>query len=178
MYAVMMMKNTKWQLSFIATHALLTALENQNELENRIMSHAWLVEKLSSMKECEMIFLRKEEHVMNCKTPIDTVWRQAIKHLNGCPYDDNKIWQMALAKIEGVLPEKIRTIKNNSPKLIELDWNLKPCDLIYNSPPYMIYTIPKEKRPNDSCTLELESIFNSNSNSDNDNDKNNGSSSA
>ncbi|KAG9290736.1 hypothetical protein G9A89_011699 [Geosiphon pyriformis] len=51
---------------------------------------------------------------------------QAIKHLDGCPHDDDKIWQMALAKIEGATPEEIKTIKNNPPELIELNWNSEP----------------------------------------------------
>ncbi|KAG9284812.1 hypothetical protein G9A89_003735 [Geosiphon pyriformis] len=50
------------------------------------------------------------------------------------------------------------------------------CNLIYNPPPHMIYTLLEEKEPISSCALELESIFNSNSNSNNDDDKNNGSS--
>ncbi|KAG9303789.1 hypothetical protein G9A89_018686 [Geosiphon pyriformis] len=51
------------------------------------------------------------------------------------------------------------------------------CDLIYNLPPHMIYTIPEEDKPISNCTSELESIFNPDSNSNNDDDKNNGSSS-
>ncbi|KAG9307156.1 hypothetical protein G9A89_016984 [Geosiphon pyriformis] len=51
------------------------------------------------------------------------------------------------------------------------------CDLIYNLPPRMIYTILEEKKPISNCVSESESIFNPNSNSDNDNNKNNGSSS-
>ncbi|KAG9299126.1 hypothetical protein G9A89_020439 [Geosiphon pyriformis] len=144
------------------------------------------------------------------KTPIEAVWRRA----------------MAIAKIEGTLPEKIRTIKNNSPEPIELDWNAEPvinflkpeefhehyqnlaptrekqeqwlaqlntrlchhclipsdfeycddCDLIYNPPPCMIYTIPEEEEPISSCASELESLINHNPDSD-DNDKNTSSSS-
>ncbi|KAG9298070.1 hypothetical protein G9A89_018153 [Geosiphon pyriformis] len=135
---------------------------------------------------------------------------------------------MALTKIEGVLQEKIRIIKNNTPDLIKLDWNPEPiinlldpkqfykhysklalikeeqeqcleqlnirlcqhclipcdfqycnkCNLIYNPPSCMIYTILKEEKPISSCTSELESTFNSDSNSDNNNNKNNGSNSA
>ncbi|KAG9299536.1 hypothetical protein G9A89_020707 [Geosiphon pyriformis] len=51
------------------------------------------------------------------------------------------------------------------------------CNLIYNPPPCMIYTILKEEELISSCTLESELISNPNSNSDNDNDKNNSSSS-
>ncbi|KAG9289676.1 hypothetical protein G9A89_014411 [Geosiphon pyriformis] len=38
------------------------------------------------------------------------------------------------------------------------------CDLIYNLLPYMIYTIPEEEEPINSCTLELESNSNFDSN--------------
>ncbi|KAG9294396.1 hypothetical protein G9A89_001901 [Geosiphon pyriformis] len=51
------------------------------------------------------------------------------------------------------------------------------CDFIYNPLPCIIYTIPKEEEPINSCTSESESIFNLDSNSDNDNNKNNSSSS-
>ncbi|KAG9294717.1 hypothetical protein G9A89_008196 [Geosiphon pyriformis] len=53
--------------------------------------------------------------------PIDVVWRQAIKCLDRCPHDDDKIWQMALTKIKGMISEEIKTIKNNPPEPIELD---------------------------------------------------------
>ncbi|KAG9286996.1 hypothetical protein G9A89_022960 [Geosiphon pyriformis] len=49
-----------------------------------------------------------------------------IKHLNRCPHDDNKIWQMTLAKIKGATPKKIKTIKNNPSESIELDWDPEP----------------------------------------------------
>ncbi|KAG9290576.1 hypothetical protein G9A89_020946 [Geosiphon pyriformis] len=52
------------------------------------------------------------------------------------------------------------------------------CDLIYNPPPCMIYTIPDEKEPINSCTSELELVYNSNSNFDNNNNENTSSSSA
>ncbi|KAG9305615.1 hypothetical protein G9A89_001676 [Geosiphon pyriformis] len=53
-----------------------------------------------------------------------------------------------------------------------------PCDLIYNPPPHMIYTIPENDKPINSCALESEFTFNPDSNFDNNDDKNNGSSSA
>ncbi|KAG9285988.1 hypothetical protein G9A89_022664 [Geosiphon pyriformis] len=52
--------------------------------------------------------------------------KQTVKHLDEYPYDDNKIWQIAFAKIKRALPEEIRTIKNNPPKSIELDWDPEP----------------------------------------------------
>ncbi|KAG9286379.1 hypothetical protein G9A89_014545 [Geosiphon pyriformis] len=44
------------------------------------------------------------------RTPIEAAWRRA----------------MAIAKIEGASPKEIRTIKNNPPEPIELDWNTEP----------------------------------------------------
>ncbi|KAG9304493.1 hypothetical protein G9A89_020057 [Geosiphon pyriformis] len=52
------------------------------------------------------------------------------------------------------------------------------CDLIYNLSICMIYIIPEEEKPINSCRSESESVFNPNSNFDNDDNENNGSSSA
>ncbi|KAG9299518.1 hypothetical protein G9A89_020689 [Geosiphon pyriformis] len=60
------------------------------------------------------------------KTPIDTTWRHAVKQLDECPHNNNKIWQMALAKIEGASPEEIKTIKNNPSEFIKLNWDPEP----------------------------------------------------
>ncbi|KAG9288490.1 hypothetical protein G9A89_015696 [Geosiphon pyriformis] len=148
------------------------------------MSHAWLVGKLSLTKECGITFLKEEEH------------RCAVKQLDGCLHDNNKIWQMTLTKIEEASPEEIKTIKNNSPKLIKLDWDPEPhslernksngwkkstldyCNFIYNPPIHIIYMIPEKKEPINSCISESESNFNPDSNSDNNNNENNSSSSA
>ncbi|KAG9289365.1 hypothetical protein G9A89_007926 [Geosiphon pyriformis] len=139
-------------------------------------------------------------------TPIKAAWKRAVQQLDSCPHDNNKIWRMANAKIEGVTPKKIREIKNNLPEPIKLDWNKEPainllelekfhehyqtlaptrekqeqclCDLIYNPLPCMIYMILEEEKPINSYASELESTFNPDSNSNNDDDKNNGSSSA
>ncbi|KAG9286353.1 hypothetical protein G9A89_014519 [Geosiphon pyriformis] len=51
--------------------------------------------------------------------------------------------------------------------------NCNECNLIYNPPIRIIYTIPKEEEPINSCALESGSTFNPNLNSDNDDDKNN-----
>ncbi|KAG9286278.1 hypothetical protein G9A89_014264 [Geosiphon pyriformis] len=160
------------------------------------------------------------------ETPIEAVWKKAMQQLDSCPHDDDKIWQMTLAKIEGATPEEIKMIKDNLSELLELDWDTEPiinlldpeqfhehyqklaltrkkqeqqleqlnarlcqhclipcdfqyceeCDLIYNPPSHMIYTIPEEEEPISSCVLESELPVNQDSNSDN-NDDNNGSSS-
>ncbi|KAG9290288.1 hypothetical protein G9A89_022264 [Geosiphon pyriformis] len=173
------------------------------------------------MKEYGMTSQDMEE-----RTPIKAAWRRAVQQLDSCPHDDNKIWQMALAKIEEATPEEIKMIKNNPPESLELDWDVEPiinlldleqfhkhyqelaptreeqeqqlkqlniqlcqhclipcnfqycddCDLIYNPPPCMIYTIPEEEKPISSCASESELLINCNSNPNNDDD-NNGSSS-
>ncbi|KAG9290276.1 hypothetical protein G9A89_022252 [Geosiphon pyriformis] len=139
-----------------------------------------------------------------------------------CPHDDDKIWRMAFAKIEGAMPEEIKTIKGNPPESLKLDWDTEPiinlldleqfhehyqelaptreeqeqwlkqlnaqlcqhclipcdfqycdeCDLIYNLPPRMIYSIPEKEEPISSCTSESESPINCDSNSDNDDNNN------
>ncbi|KAG9302980.1 hypothetical protein G9A89_022640 [Geosiphon pyriformis] len=50
------------------------------------------------------------------------------------------------------------------------------CDLIYNSPPRIIYSISEEEEPISSCTSESELLINHDSNSDNDDDNNSSSS--
>ncbi|KAG9286725.1 hypothetical protein G9A89_012275 [Geosiphon pyriformis] len=64
--------------------------------------------------------------VIRKKTPMEAAWQRAIQQLDSCPHDDNKIWQMALAKIEGATPEEIKTIKDNPPEPLELDWDAEP----------------------------------------------------
>ncbi|KAG9295662.1 hypothetical protein G9A89_002980 [Geosiphon pyriformis] len=60
------------------------------------------------------------------KTPIEAAWRRAVQQLNSYPHDDDKIWQMALAKIEEAMPEEIKTIKDNPPEPLKLDWDAEP----------------------------------------------------
>ncbi|KAG9294910.1 hypothetical protein G9A89_003250 [Geosiphon pyriformis] len=50
-------------------------------------------------------------------TPIEAAWRRAIQRLDSCPHDNNKIWQMALAKIKGAI---------QPPEPLELDWDTEP----------------------------------------------------
>ncbi|KAG9287514.1 hypothetical protein G9A89_023886 [Geosiphon pyriformis] len=66
------------------------------------------------------------------RTPIEATWRRAVQQLDSCSHNDNKIWGMAMAKIEGTLPEEIREIKNNPPEPIELDWDPEPVINLLN----------------------------------------------
>ncbi|KAG9307009.1 hypothetical protein G9A89_003060 [Geosiphon pyriformis] len=66
---------------------------------------------------CEEILLDKE------------IWNNIPRHrgtCDVCPHDDDKIWRMAITKIERVTPEEIREIKNNPPEPIKLDWDTEP----------------------------------------------------
>ncbi|KAG9301345.1 hypothetical protein G9A89_018017 [Geosiphon pyriformis] len=56
-----------------------------------------------------------------CGTTSQNVEERAI-----CPHDDDEIWRMALAKIEGAMPKEIKMIKDNSPEFLELDWDAEP----------------------------------------------------
>ncbi|KAG9306813.1 hypothetical protein G9A89_005714 [Geosiphon pyriformis] len=128
---------------------------------NRTMNYVLLVANNYWTKECGITFLDEKEH------------HQEITCLDSYSHDKNQIWKIINAKVEGTTSSKILEIKNNPPKPVN-------CDLIYNPPSHIIYTILKEEKPISSCTSESELTFNPNSNFDNDNNnnKNNGFSSA
>ncbi|KAG9291204.1 hypothetical protein G9A89_004607 [Geosiphon pyriformis] len=123
---------------------------------------------------------------------ITAAWHRAISRLEGYPHNKDEIWQMANAKVEETMSSKILKIKNNLPKQVDIILIPNPdaflnietnpedfhkhyqnlycneCDLIYNPPSCMIYTIPEEIKPISNCVSESESIFNPDSNSNND----------
>ncbi|KAG9301030.1 hypothetical protein G9A89_015766 [Geosiphon pyriformis] len=78
--------------------------------------------KLITMSSAPLIKFEKEKE----KPTWEAYQRQTVKHLDGYSHNDDKIWQIALAKIKGVLPEEIKMIKNNLPEPIKLDWNPEP----------------------------------------------------
>ncbi|KAG9303024.1 hypothetical protein G9A89_001049 [Geosiphon pyriformis] len=45
---------------------------------------------------------------------IETYQKQALNRLDSYPHNDHKIWRMASAKAEDVMPEEIQEIKDNS----------------------------------------------------------------
>ncbi|KAG9306180.1 hypothetical protein G9A89_016084 [Geosiphon pyriformis] len=102
-----------------------------------------------------------------------------------CPYTiliNNWIWRMAYAMAEKATASELWEIKpihypSQSQNITHKRRTKRVCDLIYNPPICIIYTIPEGEEPISSCTLELGSPFNFDSNSNNDNDKNTGSSS-
>ncbi|KAG9305617.1 hypothetical protein G9A89_001678 [Geosiphon pyriformis] len=126
---------------------------------------------------CEETLFNKEmwNNISRREKTCNKLCQQAVKCLDRCPHNDNKIWQMAFTKIEEL--EEINT-RLCDYCLILYDFQYcNKCDLIYNLLSCMIYTILEEKEPISSCASESESTFNSDSNSDNNNDENNGSSS-
>ncbi|KAG9294651.1 hypothetical protein G9A89_008130 [Geosiphon pyriformis] len=82
--------------------------------------HTWettigasLVANSCSTKECETTFLVKEKCVtLHAST-------QSLS-VTGYPHNEDKIWQMANAKVEGTTPSKILEIKNNPPKPVNI----------------------------------------------------------
>ncbi|KAG9302513.1 hypothetical protein G9A89_007217 [Geosiphon pyriformis] len=159
------MRSTLWQQNSIAAHTLLNTLKGQNGLGNGTINHAWLVEKLFWTKECGMTFLGKEhpEPVINLLDP--ERFHEYYQEL--APTREEQKQHL----------EEINTrLCNHCFILCDFQY-CNECNLIYNLPPHMIYTIPEEDKPISSCTLELESVFNSDLNSDNDDNKNNSSSS-
>ncbi|KAG9291633.1 hypothetical protein G9A89_022052 [Geosiphon pyriformis] len=129
-----------------------STLDDRNDKESGTINHVLHVELSYLMKECEMTFLGREEHV--------------IRH------------RIAYVKAEDTTTSELLEIKNNPLSLPEPKYvQTSDCNFIYNLPSHMIYTIPEEKEPISSCASESESIFNPNSNSDNDDNKNTSSSS-
>ncbi|KAG9307865.1 hypothetical protein G9A89_003515 [Geosiphon pyriformis] len=101
---------------------------------------------------------------------------------DGYLHNEEKIWRMANAKVEGATPSEILKIKNNLPE---------PVDIIHIPNPdafmdkktgpedfhkYYQNLAPTREEQKHSCASELESPFNPDLNSDNNDDKNTGSS--
>ncbi|KAG9294418.1 hypothetical protein G9A89_001923 [Geosiphon pyriformis] len=73
------------------------------------------------------------------ETLIDIVWRKAVKYLDGCSHNNDKIWKMAIAKIEDTIPEKIKTIKNNPPEFKKIIWISNPNIILNVMDPEQFY---------------------------------------
>ncbi|KAG9285547.1 hypothetical protein G9A89_006535 [Geosiphon pyriformis] len=130
--------------------------------ENGIINPVSHVKLSYQTKKYGMTFLGVEKLYKG--TLIDNAWKKAL---------------MAYMKAEGVTISKLLEIKNNplsfsEPKYIQTFDYCNECDLIYNPPLHMIYTIPKKDESINNCTLESESVFNPDSNFDNNDDKNTG----
>ncbi|KAG9290491.1 hypothetical protein G9A89_002466 [Geosiphon pyriformis] len=114
------------------TSNILPATVTNDELLDAIFPFE--LEELSSTSLFSEITLEKKPITVMYTdvkkgTPIEAVWRRAMQQLNSCPHDDDKIWRMAIGKIERATPEKIREIKNNLPEPIKLDWD---AELVIN----------------------------------------------
>ncbi|KAG9296560.1 hypothetical protein G9A89_015152 [Geosiphon pyriformis] len=57
---------------------------------------------------------------VSCGTPITAAWHRAISHLDGYLHDEDEIWQMANAKVEGAMSSEILKIKNNPPEPVKI----------------------------------------------------------
>ncbi|KAG9292519.1 hypothetical protein G9A89_002154 [Geosiphon pyriformis] len=156
----------KIQHQILLTIYILTYYHNQTIIDQSLYvviaarnCHQWA----HTIKECRTTFLDEEKHAMNCMLLRD-------KQLN--------TWMdvyMIMTKFEldwDPEPHPLERNKSNGWKKSTLDY----CNLIYNPPPRIIYTIPEENEPISCCALELGSTFNLDSNSNNDDDKNNDSS--
>ncbi|KAG9288991.1 hypothetical protein G9A89_015540 [Geosiphon pyriformis] len=135
-----------------------------------------------------------------CKgTPIDNAWKRAlIAYVKAEGTTTSKLLKIKNNLLTLSEPKYVQTFnvfaltrEEQEQYLKEINTQLREhclilCDfqycneynLIYNPPPYIIYTIPEKNKPISNCTSKLESTFNPDSNSDNDDDKNNSSSSA
>ncbi|KAG9305085.1 hypothetical protein G9A89_007725 [Geosiphon pyriformis] len=124
-------------------------------------NHVLFVANNYSMKECGMTFLVKKKHATLCASTQFSLATGFDK------------WQMPKSKKPCPLNTQLC-----DHYLIPYDFQYcDDCDLTYNPPPCIIYTIPEEEKPINNCVLESESSSNSDSNSDNDNNENNSSSS-
>ncbi|KAG9289966.1 hypothetical protein G9A89_010272 [Geosiphon pyriformis] len=77
------------------------------------MNHVLLVTNNYLTKECGMIFLVKEEHVI---LHVSIQSSSAIGYL----YNKDEIWWMANAKVKGAMPSEILEIKNNPSKQVDI----------------------------------------------------------
>ncbi|KAG9290700.1 hypothetical protein G9A89_011663 [Geosiphon pyriformis] len=137
-------KITERKPTIIVSLATANGMAIQKDRTSETTNHILLAANSCLTKECRTTFLVKEKYAtLHVSTQFSS--------MTGYPHDEDKIWRMANAKVEGATPNKILEIKNNPPK-------------------------PEEK-PISSCTLESELPFDPNLNSDNDNNKNTNSSS-
>ncbi|KAG9291502.1 hypothetical protein G9A89_021921 [Geosiphon pyriformis] len=140
----------------ITSPAIGNDMATQKDKASGTTNHVSLAANNYSMKECGTTFLVKEKHMTLC----------ANIRFSSATKEEQK---QCLKEINTRLCDHC---------LIPCDFQFcDDCDLIYNPPPHMIYTIPEEEEPINNCTSELESSSNPDSNFDNNNNKNNGSSS-
>ncbi|KAG9303590.1 hypothetical protein G9A89_018486 [Geosiphon pyriformis] len=60
-----------------------------------------------------------------CKrTPIDDIWKQALRQLKRYSHDKHKLWRMANAKAESMTTSELLKIKNNPLSLFEPEYIL------------------------------------------------------
>ncbi|KAG9301009.1 hypothetical protein G9A89_018961 [Geosiphon pyriformis] len=84
-------------------------MDTQNVKKSGTINYVLLAVNSCSMKECKTTFPDKEKCVM---LPINC--------LDGYSHDEDKIWHIANAKIEGVMPSEILKIKNYPPEPVDI----------------------------------------------------------
>ncbi|KAG9305814.1 hypothetical protein G9A89_001103 [Geosiphon pyriformis] len=123
------MKTTGCEPITITSPAIRNDMATQKDKASGTMNHVLLAVNNYLMKKCEMTFLVEEECATLCANT------QSLLAI-GYPHNEDKIWQMANAKIEDTLSSKILKIKNNSsePTDIVLVLNLNAFIDLKNSP--------------------------------------------
>ncbi|KAG9307409.1 hypothetical protein G9A89_017238 [Geosiphon pyriformis] len=109
-------KTTGCKHIITVNHAITNAMDIQSAKTSRTINHVSLVVNSYLMKGCGMTFLVKKEHAMLHAT----VWHRAINQLDGYPHDEDKIWQMVNAKVQGAMPSEILEVKNNLPEQVDI----------------------------------------------------------
>ncbi|KAG9295122.1 hypothetical protein G9A89_006103 [Geosiphon pyriformis] len=174
------MRNTRWQLSFIAAYASLNALEDQNEIWNDIPEREKTCNELCQYMILISNWIRK-------RTPIEASVIKRNKnnqkqpigiHRTGLELRTKQFYEH-YQELAFTREEQKQCLKQLNTQLCQhclIPCNFQycnKCNLIYNLLSCMIYIIPEEDKPISSYILESELKFNSNSNSNNDDDKNN-----
>ncbi|KAG9288238.1 hypothetical protein G9A89_021269 [Geosiphon pyriformis] len=132
------MNNTQVEDVLVIEATQYQALVSNNWL-SKINTHMYIPATCGYFKSMTTLapLINVEEEWNNkpcfaCKETLLDKEIRAVRCLNECPHDNNEIWQIALTKIEGALPEKIKTIKNNPSESIELNWSLN-SDIVLDS---------------------------------------------
>ncbi|KAG9294726.1 hypothetical protein G9A89_008205 [Geosiphon pyriformis] len=106
-YESCQMKTIECEHIIIANCAIANAMDIQNTKTSGTTNHVSLVVNSYLMKGCGMTFLVEEEH-------------RAINQLDDYPHNEDEIWQMANAKVQGAMPSEILKVKNNPSEQVDI----------------------------------------------------------
>ncbi|KAG9287638.1 hypothetical protein G9A89_023988 [Geosiphon pyriformis] len=107
------MKTTEHTHIITVSHAIKNDMGTQNIKKSVTTNHVSLAVNSCSIKKYGMTFLGKKKCAMlhaNTQSSLVT----------GYPHNENEIWHMANAKIEGAMPSEILEIKNYSPEPVDI----------------------------------------------------------